>query len=758
VIRETQPAAASGTKKQGSLSRPRRNASPGGSDRLALRPRARILRAFGDELISSELVAVTELVKNAYDADATGVLIRILSDHRGHDALETSDAEIKAESNDGPMLEVIDNGHGMDIRTVRGTWFEPATASRRRSPRSEQLRRVVMGEKGLGRFAAARLGNELELVSRRAGMATEVYARFDWTQFDDPDLYLDEVQLTLGQRAPVDIVPGGTIERIPPSASEPAAQPHGTILRIKQLRDEWTVDDLMALRRHLSRMKARPTTINGHDDFSMWVQGSAEAEPSEIGPPDALWRPAYSIEGRVEGDGHYHLTARVGEDEPKDLNGRFVIDKSEHQPRCGPFEIDLRVWDRDAVSMDELGRQLKATRAEAREELDHLSGVSVYRDGFRVLPYGEPHQDWLRLDLRRVQNPTKALSNNQIVGQVFITREGNPELRDQTNREGLTAGPALDDFRDLIVDVISELEVRRYEARHPHRTSKETRRGGLFSGFDLSDIRLTVVERHADDKELLAAVDAKESDLQDRVAAVLEVLARYRRLATLGQLVDGILHDGRLAISKIGGELHNALSGLNKLGEGSTGAVTLARTAMEQVQVHNRTLSLLFKRIEPFGGRQHGRPVKVRLEDVIAEAFSLFQSELDDAGIVVTLPHGTTEVTADSSELQIVIVNLLTNSIYWVKQRSRSKRAIEVQVSRDPHKVEILFCDSGPGVPDEFRDRIFDPYFSTRKNGVGLGLTIAGEIVTDYYAGELELIDGGPLGGATFRVTLRYRV
>jgi C4-dicarboxylate-specific signal transduction histidine kinase len=73
-------------------------------------------------------------------------------------------------------------------------------------------------------------------------------------------------------------------------------------------------------------------------------------------------------------------------------------------------------------------------------------------------------------------------------------------------------------------------------------------------------------------------------------------------------------------------------------------------------------------------------------------------------------------------------------------------------------EVEIVFSDSGPGVEAAFRDAIFDPYFSTKPDGVGLGLTIAGEIVNAYYAGDLELLDSGPLQGATFRITLRTRV
>src|SRR5262245_50727795 len=115
-----------------------------------LRPRARLLRTLGEELISNEIVAVIELVKNAYDADATRVMIRFVA------PLVPGKGRI----------EVIDNGHGMDLKTVQTVWMEPATPSKRDKPRSRTFGRRHLGEKGIGRFAASRLANELEVISR----------------------------------------------------------------------------------------------------------------------------------------------------------------------------------------------------------------------------------------------------------------------------------------------------------------------------------------------------------------------------------------------------------------------------------------------------------------------------------------------------------------------------------------------------------------------------------------------------------------
>ena len=104
---------------------------------------------------------------------------------------------------------------------------------------------------------------------------------------------------------------------------------------------------------------------------------------------------------------------------------------------------------------------------EVRAWLKEWSGISIYRDGFRVWPYGEPHDDWLRLDQRRVNNPVVRLSNNQVVGFVEISRDGNADLADQTNREGLLQSRAFDDLRRLLYFVLQILEAERQSLRHP---------------------------------------------------------------------------------------------------------------------------------------------------------------------------------------------------------------------------------------------------------------------------------------------------
>jgi C4-dicarboxylate-specific signal transduction histidine kinase len=319
----------------------------------------------------------------------------------------------------------------------------------------------------------------------------------------------------------------------------------------------------------------------------------------------------------------------------------------------------------------------------------------------------------------------------------------------------LIEGRAFDDLRSLVVQVLAELEQRRFVQRRAPK--QEAHQGGVFTGFDLSDLRELVGTTHPKDLELLAAVESKQDDLERRIGEAQEVLARYRRLATLGQLIDSVLHNGRTPLAKLRSEAELAVRDLAGATE-STDKLSRLRRRLDLVVDQSAVLAGVFRRIEPFGGRKTGRPSTIVLEDVIAQSFEVLRGELDTDAINVRLPGLRTMVTADPTEIQEIFVNLITNSIYWLERVPKDKRAIAVDVRRQEDYVEFQFSDSGPGVDPRYRDQIFEPYFSMKTDGVGLGLTLAGEIIKDYYGGELELMNTGSLPGATFRGTLRRRI
>jgi signal transduction histidine kinase len=713
---------------------------------LSLRPRARLLRTIGDELISSEMVAVIELVKNAYDAEATFVLVRF------QEPLEVGKG----------MIEVIDNGNGMSLDIIKNAWMEPATLLKKRNKKSPTLSRRLLGEKGVGRFATSKLADFLEIVSCHKGSAREVRAIFDWKQFDDEQKYLDEVEVLWDETEPVEFGSEGVIQDLQyllETGRFEGEITHGTILRMSDLRVSWDREQFKTLRTGLARLVS-PFMEMG--DFNVYLElpNIYEGLSGRVESPDMLKKPHYSITGDIKEDGTAELLLKVKSKEDIRISCSLVQDG--HSPICGPFKIDLRVWDRDTKSLKLMLEDQQSTLKDIRQDLDEVAGVNIYRDNFRVLPYGEKDNDWLRLDLRRVQNPTLRLSNNQIVGYVLISADSNSELRDQSNREGLMEGHAFNDLRKLVKEILAKLETERYDVRRePDSETSSSQPGNLFGGFNIDSIRSVAMKKYGADKELMTVIKSQEKQLTERVEAVKEVLARYQRLASLGQLIDTILHDGRAPLSKIDSE---ALLGIRSIERPNDEDSLFQRLGKRFDIIKKQALLIgsLFNKIEPFGGRKRGRPVSLILEMAIADAFSILDSELKRADIKIELPRTETQVFVESSEIQQVILNLVENSLHWLKTLPKETRKICVSVSRlneqNSGSIEILFSDSGPGIQSEFRERIFEPYFSTKPDGIGLGLAIAGEIVTEYYGGSLELVENGPLPGATFSIKLNKRV
>lgn len=739
-----------------------------------LRPRARLLRTLGEELISNEVVAVIELVKNAYDADATNILIKFIG---------------PLEIGTGAM-EIIDNGHGMELETIKTIWMEPATPSKRGEHRfSPQYKRRVLGEKGIGRFASSRLASELEVISRKIGSNAEVYGLFDWRQFDDEDKYLDEVIVLWEERVPAEIGKGKAIKRIHQGDDDnrklDESFDHGTVLRMSGLKQKWERQHFESLTRALTRLISPHLRISRSNskDPGFEVELQLPAEFSEysrrVEQPIILRHPHYLIAGKIDSDGRYDLSYRIfsrgidernkgqlvrintgnGKYEIRDFNEKELFAKNMTEDirslECGPIDLEIRVWDRD-----DLGNVLQMTSStitDVRRDLDAVAGINIYRDGFRVLPYGEPQDDWLRLDLRRVQNPTMRLSNNQIYGVVHISAESNPLLHDQTNREGLDHNQALLDLRDILIGMLSRLETMRHQAR-PRRDSNKPM-GGLFEPFDLNRLTEHFSKQTPPDKTGINIVNETEKKFNSQLKEIQTVLARYQRLATLGQLIDHVLHEGRQPIAAINNESVLGIEELNRADEIIDSLLTTTHKRFTNIRSAGGVLAAAFKRMEPFGGRKRGRPSQLYMEAIFDAAVAIFSDEIEKRCVVIERTQTQTLVRVDHAELQEVFINLLQNSLYWLGQVSKQDRKIKVTFDRKAiDHVDVVFSDSGPGVPEEIRERIFEPYFSTKSDGVGLGLSIVGEIVSDYYGGSLELLKSGPLNGASFLIRLRKRV
>ncbi|RYY03766.1 MAG: sensor histidine kinase [Gammaproteobacteria bacterium] len=734
---------------------------------MALRPKARILKTLGDELISSETVALIELVKNAYDADANNVLIKF------------SGPLVKG---DGSLI-VYDDGHGMDMATIRDSWMVIAASTKKDQKESKSGKRRVLGEKGIGRFASSKIATELELITKTEKNFKEIYALFDWGQFEDDELFLDEVIFLAEERENEEI---RKMHEVAPFSEIKIDR--GTILKMNFLKKNWENFDLYELQRGLSRLIS---PFGSDKEFNIYLDLPKEYSDfsAKIESPEIIKYPHYTVHGRVSKDGVFELSVKIEiEAEPHFINGNLYrkfekndwkIVSSAHSPEalesnknlfkgieCGAFTFELRIWDRD--NLENVIQKIGGGIRSIRKDLDAIAGINIYRDGFRVMPYGEPGNDWLRLDLRRVQNPTKSLSNNQITGYISITANENAQLHDRSNREGLDNNQAYNDLQGILKLFLNEVENLRWGARRKKVSGENESTDGksLFHSPDFDAVKKSMREGNAEDIETIKLLDQVETDWKEQVKKFKTVLSQYHALATLGGIIDKVLHDGRQPLATIQTE-----AGLGK--ECTTEwlrlegekiiiekkEIEVLDNGLNQVAVQANILRDVFRRVEPFGGRKKGRPKKYYIEEIIRQNFLNYQREMDENNIEFFIPETQTLVSIDITELSEIFTNLITNSIYWLNQVPRDKRYIRVLLDRTGGGgLEIIFSDSGPGVDPKLKLHIFEPYFSNKPDGHGLGLCLVGEIVKDYYNGTVELLDSGEGEGAVFRIVINERV
>jgi signal transduction histidine kinase len=689
------------------------------SGSIAFRPHARLIRLLGDELISDEIMAAVELVKNAYDADASHV--QIMLNH-------ITDPSIG-------QICIRDDGDGMELFTLLHVWMEPATTHKRKRHRNKQRTargRILLGEKGVGRFAADKLGAELELVTRDRSADRELVLQVSWHRFDDDDKYLEDVRSSWFAREPVEF-PG---------------EQHGTLLRIRSLRVAWTQEMVNRLYNGLSRLVS---PFAGKTDFVIEitcpdfpaVQGKVINRLLETAP--------YRLSGAIDREGYF--ISNDQQEQPVDLrtlcHDQFMTASGERrEPLCGPFRISLNVWDLDLLP----GKGAGIDRT-LREAIKSFCGVSVYRDGFRVWPYGEKDDDWLELNQRRVNNPTLRISNNQIIGFIEITHEDNPDLKDRTSREGLIDTAAFFDLRALVLAALSLLEASRFNQRHQvtiSRTIVEEEKDDLL-GY-LSEVSSQNFDS-AQQQSLRSAAREIEKLYRQKLEQERERYDRISALAGVGAaaelLTDGLMQEVNKTVM-----LMRILQGEAQVDASPRIRQTVERLARQMDLIHEQ-LDLMEPLYHPRS--QFNDPVDIR--GAVYDVLSAMSHKLKEAKVQVSLECDTNlMVRISRGYLMQAMMIVIANALEAMSEEAIPDPRIEIQIVSGKEFAGVLIGNNGPAIPDQYRKLIFEPSFSMRKAGRGLGLHVARDLLAICHC-ALELAEEAPLSlsGPCFRIRFDRR-
>lgn len=633
---------------------------------------ARTLIHLGAELISSDEVALNELIKNAFDADSPRVSIEFLlpveqavvdlatkgireafagEDTEPEDLDDAVEAACQKIENalvpglpsveleriqsvlqaarDAPNEEdtlrafeelncivVNDSGSGMSPKGLRSVFLTIGTPSKLERSRSEKDRRIL-GNKGIGRLAMMRLGHRADVLSwtddsQRAGLIS-----FDWRLFDTPSRSIDSI--------PVDIS----------LAKKPREPDSGTRITICALRARWSEDRVrdefveQFLRRLLNPFSPEkggvrfPIDVSVNGGKRLAIEGMkkvlsrhAQADLELVYDPTKGLSPARKILSYVLTDHE-----RGGDPDRMERSAGEVAHKlgvsAEVLRSLGPFKARVRWFNRSTLRTQTapLG-----TTKEAKKELDLWSGgIAIYRDGFRIGFTGaHTGEDWLKIDREALRSDSYHVNRIQVVGALEISHDENPNLTDRSNREGLIDTPEAAAVRQLLNEYALGA-LRNYLGKQSEVEKKERLREIAESAPEKIQDRIGLVER-----ELTAIRANVPKECAKSIKTITEHLKFIRTEARDFEKAMNDTLKGREEIlelagvgSVMGGVLHELSRSTAQtrqlLGKLAKGEDAKTKALLEKLESEIKAINTRLRQLDPLqpSGRQRKEPFDI---------------------------------------------------------------------------------------------------------------------------------------------------
>lgn len=788
---------------------------------MAFKIAARTILHLGAELISSDGIAFYELIKNAFDAGSKrakiDIVIRIaqsefqeirtallrelknkkqkiqqqelIANYRDmisskliSDAPELSEfnnklkgcesiLELISELDDVNYIQISDTGEGMSMRDLVDTYLTIGTRSRyvQRKKQIEELQgqediaessiKPVLGEKGVGRLSAMRLGQRLRVTTSKQGESNYSILDIDWGLFShESDALLEDVNIEPQKGEKKDI-----------------REWSGTTLRISRLESEWSVDKLTNIvseefsklidpfnEQKQSRIVARFNEEKipfSHSNRLLFDNAHANVQSSLTVTKQDVWlttRINYLLRKKEQA-----ITVKL-----QDLLSISQAKSIDTLKALGPFNVQFYWFNRKILEpIEGIGEKQLVKKLVAQ----WAGGLMVYRDGFRVNPYGGLYDDWLDLDKKAFASGGYKVNRQQIIGKVDISSVRNPALVDQTNREGLRDTKEkralvsllqyilTRQFKKFIQDVDDEVR-----AQEPVTFDDLEERVGAEEQKIRRSFKLLLQEypKIKENTDIIRTVQDAIRRIRLMMKDASELATSYQKgknemvhLAGLGLMVEILAHE-------IGRATAYALKTLN-----SSDSNDIDHFSTLEAQL--KTLHKRIKVLDPLStsGRQRKEKfdlvewIKVNL-DYHAEMFRRHHVQLNFTVFPDDRNKKKLYVTAVKGMIVQVLENLISNSMYWLKQQKKVDPTLKprIDVHIDANRREIQFRDNGPGIEVSRQEEIFQPFVSTKPpgEGRGLGLYISREIAkyndAALYLSDNETSNKGRLNTFIFHV------
>ena len=400
----------------------------------------------------------------------------------------------------------------------------------------------------------------------------------------------------------------------------------------------------------------------------------------------------------------------------------------------------------------------------ARQILNESNGVGVYRNGFRIRPLGDPEFDWLKLNEKRVQNPSLKIGSNQVIGYVLIGSEEESDLIEKSARDGLRENNAYKQLQNITDEVIKELEIRRFSFRRKTNLSKpalkvEKELNRILSFENLKQtVRKKLIGGGMSEKsaeEVIELISREEEEKSQTVEEIRQAIATYQGQATLGKIMNVVLHEGRRPLNYFRNEVPRIDRFINKFKEtNNLKNIEEIESIANNTVLNAKAFSDLFIRLDPLAMGKRPAKHKLSIETEISNCFAIFRQQMEDKGIKFEI-NGDAIIEAWQQDIAAIFTNLIENSIFWLSAKNNDIRQIMVSIFSEENVLShIDFRDTGPGIEANLIEDnlIFEPQFSTKPGGTGIGLAIAGEAAE---RNGLKLMALESTTGAYFRLSIK---
>lgn len=801
---------------------------------------AKAARLIGRENIADVDGALVELIKNAYDADATCVLVKlqmpfpdvpsVLDLAHSAKVLSKKDLGIVMsfyEEDDGKIVKkpelseaqqselmrilfsynkiiVADNGHGMTEEVVATTWMHIGTSDKE-SNRVSPKGRIKTGAKGIGRFALDKLSMSSIMYTKSSAESMTIRWSMDWEQFANAKL-IDDVKAGLQEEESlyVDCVKKEFDDC--QTIWEEHDWSTGTMIILNPTREPWSKRLFKKVNTNLNSINP----IGSVDRFEVVVKNIYYGEFNYSTEKVAIDKDDYDYRIRVEYDGkellwvkllrnEVDLTRRVitvekygqattrnlddfwrreklqeinytKQDYNKELVKSIKVkdvlkeDEMDRIQSVGPFQAEMYFL-RNANSAGYDIMKRVATR-KRKKLLEHFSGIKIYRDNFKVRPYGDEGAlyDWLGLGVRAQKSPAAPshlhgrwrVEPYQMIGWVKIGRETNPLLEDMANREGIALTDAYYIFVNMLQEAVNEFEydrqyIYREYAKWIESIEKEL---GDFSERVKEEALKRANRSHNGGNESKEKTESEENvnftedelfgtvqQLVDDAQTKLQGKQMLQILSSSGVILNTFFHEFNAINTQFHIQAAQIRSRVNYILQGKEYAGLPVYNPYTRIDIleKNDKLTAAFLDVVMEGMKKDSLVKKeISLQKEIVNILTKWQLILEDKHITIRPNIFETETVSDNVmmsivDIYIILNNFLLNSAWFLEQEHNPSREVWFSLCKEGEDICFTMENNGPVLADKYRDnpdRIFEIGETSKdKDGTGLGLWVVKETV-----------------------------